>query len=213
MDNGNLLAAVRALRGKNAMRRLRTNGRVPANFYGPHYETMALDLDAKLLDNALAHRRPIYKLEIADKGNFEVILREVQRDPVSDKVLHIDLYGITRGQKITVTIPVKITGIPIGVRTGGGILEILRRHLDIECLPKDIPEYIELDVNDIEVGESRHVSDLKLENVSILLDQKSTIAAVVPPTVAKVIAEVTAEAEETAEGEAAEEKKAEPAKE
>ena len=203
METEKLTANIRTVKGKNSMIRLRNQGRVPGIFYGPHYETMEIDVDAVMLKNALARRKPLYQLEIAGKGDFEVIFREIQRDPVSEKIQHIDLYGITRGQKITLTIPVKIVGIPVGVRTGGGILEVLRRHLEVECLPKDLPDFIEADVTDIEVGSSIHVGDLKVENLIILLDKKTTIAAVVPPTVTKTVAAITEEAAVSAEGEAA----------
>jgi len=203
METEKLTANIRTVKGKNSMIRLRSQGRVPGIFYGPHYETMSIDIDAVMLKNALARRKPLYQLEITGKGDFEVIFREIQRDPVSEKVQHIDLYGITRGQKITLTIPIKIVGIPVGVRTGGGILEVVRRHVEVECLPKDLPDFIEADVTNIEVGSSIHVGDLKVENLTILLDKKATIAAVVPPTVTKTAVAVTEEAAAAAEGEAA----------
>ena len=205
MEIDKIQAVVRTNRGKNAMRRLRNSGRIPANFYGPNYETIAIDIDAIKFDKALSKRKSLYNLSIAEKGEFEVIFREIQRDPVSEKIQHVDLYGITRGQKITSTVPIKVVGVPIGVRQSGGILEVIRRQIEVECLPKDIPEYIIIDVTDINVGESFHVGDIKVENVEFLLDEKMSIAAVVQPTVVKVAASDLVEEAEGEEVESEEE--------
>lgn len=202
MEIDKIKAVVRTDRGKNAMRRLRNAGRIPANFYGQNYDTIAIDIDAIMFDNALSRRRSLYNLSIEGKGEFEVIFREIQRDPVSEKIQHVDLYGITRGQKITSTVPIKIVGVPVGVRQDGGILEIIRRQIEVECLPKDIPDYITVDVTDIKIGESLHVGGVKVENVEFLLDDKMSIAAVVQPSVTKAAA---SEIDEEAEGEEGEE--------
>lgn len=211
-----LTANIRGERGKNAMNRLRMAGQIPANFYGPNYETISITLDRIKFENALAKRHNLYSLDIVGKGEYEVILREIQRDPVTEKIQHVDMLGITSGQAISVTVPVKIVGIPIGVRNSGGILEVLKRHLNIKCLPKDMPEFLEVDVTNIEIGDSLHVSNLKYENITIDHDAKTAIATVVPPTVAKTTAETAAEtAAAAAEGgeaktaEAGKDKKAE----
>ena len=193
------MADVRTERGKNAMRRIRITGRIPGNFYGSNYDTIAVTFDEIAFRNAISQRKSLYTLVIEGKGEFEVIIREIQRDPVSERIQHVDLLGITRGQKITATIPIKIVGIPVGVRTDGGILEVLRRQIDVEALPKNLPEYIEIDVTDVEIGESVHVRDIVLEDVEILLDEKLSIATVVPPAVLKTAAEELEEAEGEAE--------------
>jgi len=209
-----LQAEIRASRGKNEMNRLRAAGKIPAVFYGPHLETLTISLDKVLFENALAKKHNLYSLDISGKGEFEVILREVQRDPVTEKIQHVDMIGITRGQKITLAVPVKIAGIPVGVRTSGGILEVLKRHLNITCLPKDMPEFLEVDVTNIEIGESLHVSNIHYDNIIIDHDPKTAIATVVPPTVTKTTVEAAAEAapaegEEGAAAEAGKDKKAE----
>lgn len=196
-NDNKLKAALRSERGKNAMRRLRRKGRIPAVFYGPRYEPISISVGAKELDQALSSQKGLVNLEIADKGDYEVIFREVQRDPLTEAVYHVDLLGITRGFKITSTVQVTILGTPIGVKTEGGILEVIKRELEIECLPKNLPERIEVDVSQIDIGESIHISDVALENVTILNDPRTTIATVVAPTVTKtMIEEAEAEGEE-----------------
>lgn len=201
-----LLATPRDERGKNAMRRLRRTGRVPGVFYGPRYKDIPLSVNVKELERALSTKRGLVNLDIEGVGEYEVIVREVQRDPASEKIQHIDLLGITRGEKITSTVPVKLLGTPIGVKEGG-ILEFVRRSLRIECLPKDLPEEVDLDVSQIAIGESIHVEDILVENVVILNNPKGAIATVIPPTVIKTEVEIAEE--EAAEAEAEEEAEAE----
>jgi large subunit ribosomal protein L25 len=203
MTENILTAAIRLEKGKNANRRLRATGFVPAIFYGANYETTHLKLKTKDLEQVLSRRRGLVNLVIEGKGEFEVIVREVQRDPASDKIQHLDLMGITRGQKMTSTVIVQLVGEPIGVKTGGGVLELHSRHLQIECLPKDLPEQIEVDVSALKVGDAVHVEDLKLENITILHSPKTTIASVAAPTVIKAAeaAPAPTEAEPTAETE------------
>lgn len=204
MSEDKLMADVRTELGKNAMRRMRSAGRIPGNFYGSNYDTISLSFDEIAFRNAVAKRKSLYTLVIEGKGEFEVIVREIQRDPVSERIQHVDLLGITRGQKITATIPLKFEGIPAGVRVGGGILEIIRRKVDVEALPKDLPEHIIVDVTDLDIGESIHVRDIRTEGIHILLTDKLTLVTVVPPAVIKTAAEELEEAEAAAAAEAAE---------
>lgn len=206
MSEDKLMADVRTEKGKNAMRRMRSAGRIPGNFYGSNYDTISVSFNEIAFRNAVAKRKSLYTLVIEGKGEFEVIVREIQRDPVSERIQHVDLLGITRGQKITATIPLKYEGIPEGVRVGGGILEVIRRKVDVEALPKHLPEYIIVDVTNLEIGESIHVADVRTEDVNILLTDKMTIVTVVPPAIFKTAAEELEEAEaEAAEAAEAEE--------
>ena len=188
MSENKLTAVSRSDRGKNAMRRLRKNGMVPAVFYGANYETMAVAVKTKELEASISHRRGLVNLEIEGQGNYEVVFREVQRDPMTDLIKHVDLLGITRGEKMTARVQVVLTGMPVGVKTSGGILEFNKRYLEIECFPKDLPENITLDVSGLDIGDSIHVEDLKLEAITILDSKKSTIALVAAPVVAKTAA-------------------------
>ena len=211
MSGDKLKAILRSERGKNAMRRLRIQGRIPAIFYGPRFEPISISVGEKELDRALSNRKGLVNLEIEDTGEYEVIFREIQRDPITEAVYHVDLLGITRGFKITATVPVMIVGIPLGVKTSGGILEVLRRELEIECLPKHLPEKIEVDVSRIDIGESIHIRDIALENISLLHDPRTTIATVVAPTVVKAAVEaIKAVSEGEEEGEVTEGKEEKP---
>jgi large subunit ribosomal protein L25 len=191
---------------------MRKTGQIPGIFYGPNYENLLISLDVKELDRALSHRKSIINLIIEGKGEFEAIFRDVQRNPVSEKIEHVDLYGITSGHKIHATVPVKVIGIPFGVKNSGGILEVIRRELNVECLPKDLPEEVQLDVSRLNIGQSIHIEDIHLENIIILHSPKSAVATVVAPTVIKVEEKVVAE-EEKVEGEGVEAKEKIEAKE
>jgi large subunit ribosomal protein L25 len=131
-----------------------------------------------------------------------VLIKELQRDPISGAYLHADLYAVDLQQKIHVSVPIQITGTPVGVSLGGGILDHATRELDVECLPNAIPEEFAVDVSELEVGQSVHVRDIKvLEGVEILNDPDVSIVSVVAPVV--VEEEAPAEEEEGVEGEAA----------
>jgi large subunit ribosomal protein L25 len=198
-------ATIRLPQSKREIHRLRKVGSIPGIFYGPNYENLMISLNQKELDRALSHRKSIINLAIEGKGEYEAIFREVQRNPVSEKIEHVDLLGITSGHKIHATVPVKVRGIPFGVKNSGGILEVIRRELNVECLPKDLPEEIELDVSHLNIGQSVHIEDIHWENITILHSPKSAVATVVAPTVIKAAEKVEAE-EVKVEGEGAETK-------
>jgi large subunit ribosomal protein L25 len=143
-------------------------------------------------------------LKVAGGGDFDgrqVLIKELQRDPISGAYLHADLYAVDLQQKIHISVPIQVTGTPIGVSLGGGILDYATRELDVECLPDAIPEEFTLDVSELEVGQSIHVRDIKvLEGVEILNDPDGSIISVVAPAV--VEEEAPAEEEVEGEGEA-----------
>lgn len=199
MAENSLSAVLRSERGKNEMHRLRSQGMIPAIFYGTNYENTPIAVNGKDLEQALAHRKGLVNLKIEGSGEYEVIFREIQRDPVTDKIQHVDFLGITRGVKMTSTVTVELTGEAVGVKSSGGILEFHRRHLDIECLPKDLPEKVVIDVTDIDIGDSIHVSDVEIENVTILNNPKSVIVSVAAPTISKALEEELEEGEEEGE--------------
>jgi large subunit ribosomal protein L25 len=124
-------------------------------------------------------------LNIENGGSTEVhraMIKDVQTDPVKGTILHVDLYAISMDKKIQLEIPILLTGTPVGV-SEGGILQQVRRTLEVSCLPGQIPDSIELDVSILEIGDSLHVDDLKIpEGVEVLADEQLTIATVIPPT-------------------------------
>jgi large subunit ribosomal protein L25 len=205
MKELNLTAQKREETGKGPNRRLRQNGDVPAIVYGPETEPIAIRVNYRILYRLL-HGVPLNTLinldiEGEDGPARKVIIRELQKDPVSGDLVHIDFHNVAMDKPITVTIPVNLVGIPIGVKTFGGIVEHIQRDVTISCLPAHIPEDVTLDISELSVGESMHVSDLKMENVTIIDEATRTLVTVVAPTVVKSAAE---EAAATAEGEAAE---------
>ncbi|KAB2841702.1 MAG: 50S ribosomal protein L25 [Melioribacteraceae bacterium] len=126
------------------------------------------------------------------------MLKDVQFDPVSDRIIHFDLYGVTVGQVLQIQVPVQITGSAVGVKEGGK-LQVQLHKIDVECLPKDIPDHIELDVTNLGIGDSIHASDIKIENVKIITPEDVVVVAVTAP---KAAAEETTEAsKETSEPE------------
>jgi large subunit ribosomal protein L25 len=186
-------------------RKLRAAGRIPAICYRRNAESVAVSLDPMELDGLLRKAssgiNTLIDLKVAGGGDFDgrqVLITELQRDPISGAYLHADLYAVDLQQKIHVSVPIQITGTAIGVSLGGGILDHATRELDVECLPNAIPEEFAIDVSELEVGQSLHVRDIKvLEGVEILNDRDVSIVSVVAPAVV----EEEAPAEEEVEGE------------
>ncbi len=205
-------AKKRTLTGKEKAKKLRKKGLVPAVVYGPGDEPLPLEIDAQSLNSILRAGKGenvIITLNIDNDQALQkkVLIREIQQDPVVGNILHVDFQHVLLTKKITVKIPVHLTGIPVGVSKDGGILQHALRELEIECLPTDIPEKVEFDVSALKIGDSIHVKDAKLEKVTILSDLEGSIASVVPPTIFKE--EVVPAAAEVTEPEVITEKKAE----
>jgi large subunit ribosomal protein L25 len=129
----------------------------------------------------------------------KVLFRELQLDPVTEAVVHIDFYHVSLTKAIRVHVPVHLEGVPAGVKLGGGVLQHTLREVEIECLPTEIPEVITVDVSELEVHQAVHVSDLPSTHWKLVTEGTQTVASVIPPVVEKV--EVPAEG--VLEGEAA----------
>jgi large subunit ribosomal protein L25 len=180
----NLQAGLRSTSGKGAARSLRREGKVPAVIYGHGREPESLVLDAPVLAKALQGASAATVLDVIVEGRAPVkaLLREVQRNPVRPAdVLHVDLYEIHADEKITVEVPVHLTGTADGVRNFGGVLDHVLRVIEIEVLPGDIPESIDLDVTALNIGDSLYVRDVRVPNAEILTDGDLPIATVVAP--------------------------------
>ncbi len=144
----------------------------------------------------------IFDLDIEGTSN-KAIVRDIQRDPVTSNIIHIDLFAISMSKPISISVPVTYVGDPIGVKTDGGIMQVTLRELDISCLPANIPDTVDIDVSELGIGEALHVSDLSIPDVKVLTEERRTMVVISAPTVIK--AEVTAEDEEGLEGEEGEE--------
>ncbi|MEA3297070.1 MAG: 50S ribosomal protein L25/general stress protein Ctc, partial [candidate division Zixibacteria bacterium] len=190
--------------GKGPARRKRMAGSIPAVVYGPEVEPIPISLDEKAFRstmNVSGRMSSLIKLDVEGNMNM-VVMREVQLDPLTSKILHIDFHAISMTEPINLSIPVSFVGTPRGVKTDGGIMQITMREIDISCLPSDIPEKIEVDVSDLGIGDSIHVSEVTIPNTTIMSSEQRTIVVIAAPTVVK--AETAEEVEEElAEGEEA----------
>jgi large subunit ribosomal protein L25 len=201
----------RSERGKNAARRLRREGMVPAVIYGGKGENLAVAVDPKALQKVLrseAGRNTILKLDIAGHGAANAILKSWQVDPIRESFLHADFYRIAMDVAIRVTVPIHVVGEARGVKVDAGILELVVRAIEVECLPGDIPGQIDVEVSDLAINQSLRVSDLQIPpKVKVLVSPDQVVVHVV--SVKEEVAP-TAAAAPVAEGEAAAAPAAEP---
>ena len=197
-------AKSRTERGKNAARRLRREGFIPAVVYGGKGDTVAVAVDPKTLHKVLrseAGRNAILKLDIADQGSSNAILKSWQVDPVRENFLHADFYRIAMDVAIRVTVPVATKGEARGVKVDGGILELILREIEVECLPGDIPERIEVDVSDLGINGAVRVSELPVTAKVKVLEAPDQVVVHVVSVKEEVVA--TPGAAPVVEGEAA----------
>jgi len=169
-------------RGKNDARRLRANGKVPLTIYGGEGEAVSAAASlaelATILRTESGHNT-IFTLDVDGEGATEVMFLDRQIDPIRGRLVHADLRRLVRGQKIEVTVPLHLTGEPIGVTEGGGVLEQMVREIEIRVRPRDIPDAINLDVSHLGVHDVLHVSDIPIdEHMEILSDPETVLATV-----------------------------------
>ncbi len=188
MERISLVALPRPEIGKNAVKRVRQAGRVPAVLYGRDRPSLPLSLDRKALLGALhteAGRNVLIDLHVRNDGGETtdtVMIAEMQHDYVRREVLHVDLRQISLTEEVEARVRIILAGIPEGVTAGGGILEQHLREVQVRCLPTAIPEHITVDVQALRLGASLHVRDLpSTEGVQILTLAEEVIAAVVAP--------------------------------
>lgn len=209
MKELNLTVEKRSETGKGVNRRLRQTGDIPAVVYGPETDPIPVKVNYQKLYRTMhgASMSTIINLEIEgdDVPARKVLIRDIQKDPITGSLVHLDFHHIPMDKPITLTIPVRTVGIPLGVKTFGGIVQYIRREIEISCLPTNIPDDIEIDISELNIGESIHVSDIDLPEVDIITDSARTLITVAAPTVIKTAAEEAegeaAEGEEGAEGE------------
>lgn len=189
-----LKAKLREKTGKGYARKLRREGMLPAILYGPHLkESISLEVERKELKDIVSHRSPheqILTLDIASqKANkkWEVIIKSAQRNWLKGGIQHIDFLQVTRGEKLTTTIPLSFVGKTSGEKEGG-IVEHLVRAVEVECLPGDIPPVIEVDVTLLGIGDSLRVRDLKvLPQVKIITHPEEIVVSVISPAREEVV--------------------------
>ena len=178
-----LVAEFRETQGKGASRRLRHEGKVPAILYGGHADARALTLSHQklliLLDNERFYST-ILSLKVGEQTQA-AILKDVQRHPFKNAIVHIDFQRVQEDEKIRISIPLHFTGAAVspGVKSQGGIVSHMRNETEVTCLPKDLPEFIEVDISGLSINESIHLSQLKVPEGVTLVDLAKDDAAVV----------------------------------
>jgi len=201
MESKNLNAELKPEKGKNVNRRLRDAGFIPAVIYS-HGECDAIKIKQKdffQLFRGQISESVIFDLKITDKkedSEMMAFVKAYQIDPVTDEIVHLDLFKVTKGEKINTQVPIEIVGTPKGIKLGG-MLEVSERVIEVECLPKDLPEKLVVDVTELLIDDSIHAKDIDLgEDVKLMSTPDAVIAAV---HTVKIIEEEVAEEEEAEE--------------
>ena len=199
--------------GKSVAGRLRRDGKIPAVIYG-HTSPTAIAVDAREFRNAFKRITANTIVELHMPGGVhEVLVKDYQRDNLTGQILHVDFYEFERGKALRTRVPIRLTGNPVGVKEGG-ILESQLRELDLECLPKDLPEEIVLDISELALDRALHVRDLTLPaGVKVLLASDQVVCLVAHRKAEEEVAPAAVEGEVPAEGEAAAEGEGEAAAE
>ena len=200
--------------GKNEARRSRAGGRIPAVVYGAGKPNVPISVDRKALSDIFregAGENAIFLLKLAGSDQSRhAMIRELQRDPVSRKPLHIDFVRVLMDVKITLKVPIEIVGVARGVKTDQGILDVVTREIEIECLPTNIPAHLAVDVSELGIGDAIRISELPaIEGVQIVDNPEKVVVHVTHPTREEEPAAVAAEG---AEGETPEKKEKEKGK-
>jgi large subunit ribosomal protein L25 len=167
---------------KNAARRVRVAGKIPAVVYGAGKDAVAVAVDPRVITKILysdSGHNTIFDLNVEGSAVVKAMIVDWQREPIKGHLLHIDLKRIAMDKMMRVSVPIQLTGIPVGVKTQGGILEHVMREVEIECLPSDIPSHLDVDVSNLELHGLIHVSDLPHSgSIKFLGDEGATVAHV-----------------------------------
>ncbi len=193
-----LNAKTRTETGKGAVKRMRSQGAVPAVIYGAHAKPVNLAIAVEELEKALhdaTSENVLVDLMVDEGGKTNkrlALIQEVQHHPYEDTILHIDFHEVVATEKLRANVPVRPIGEPAGVKTGGGILEYVMRELRVECLPQDLPEVLEVSVEVLEIGQSVHVGDIAPpKGVTLLDDKGQTVFLVAAPITEEELAAMT----------------------
>ncbi|HEY6466498.1 MAG TPA: 50S ribosomal protein L25 [Candidatus Acidoferrales bacterium] len=206
METFTVEGQIRETRGKNAARRTRLTGMVPATLYGARKEALALSVNAKQIARILRSEtghNTIFTVTVSGGGAEKAMLKDWQVDPLKGALLHVDLLRIAMDVRMRVRVPVRTFGEPQGVKVQGGIFEMVTREVEIECLPTDIPEEFKVDVSEMLIGKQLRAADLPLdpEKIKLVTDPQRVLAHVVTlkkeeePTAEAAVAAETAPAE------------------
>jgi large subunit ribosomal protein L25 len=167
---------------KNAARRVRVAGKIPAVVYGAGQDAVAVAVDPRVITKILhsdSGHNTIFDLNVEGSAVVKAMIVDWQHEPIKGALLHIDLKRIAMDKMMTVSVPIQLVGTPVGVKSQGGILEHVMREVEIECLPNDIPSHLDVDVSGLELHGVIHVSDLPHSgSIKFLGDENATVAHV-----------------------------------
>lgn len=194
MASASLSATRRSNTGKGVARSLRRNGQVPGVIYGHARQSQPLTLPGRELEKLLSQiSADNTVIDLAIEGSTSrALIREIQRHPFKQFILHVDFQEVVAGEKMTVPVPIRLIGTPAGVRLGGGIIDHTLRELSISVDPSNIPNHIDIDITHLELGESIHVSQITVPEGATVLDEPETAVVVIATPRAAVEAAATA---------------------
>jgi large subunit ribosomal protein L25 len=185
MEKVVLKANLREKKSKSLNKTIRRSGRVPGVYYSKHSEPLSIEvLENSINPLVFTSETHLISLEIDNQENRDCVIKDVQFDPVTDKVIHFDLLGLTKNEKFQLEVPLQFVGSPIGIKEGG-VLQTFLHKVEIECLPADIPQHLVINIQDLKLGDAIHVKDLNFEKITILNLPDSVIVAVTHPKVEK----------------------------
>jgi large subunit ribosomal protein L25 len=192
--------------GKNHCRRLRRAGKVPAVVYGLGRPPFPVAVEARKVEEVLrleSGRNTIFSLALSGESDRKraVMIREIQRDPLTERMLHLDFVRVDLEKPVTVSVPVHLVGTPEGVKNEGGVVDFVHRTVEVECLPANIPDRIDVDISALHINQNISVAEISEDAAYSILDPAETILAVVVPP--RVEAEPTTAEEEAEAAEAA----------
>jgi large subunit ribosomal protein L25 len=190
---------IREIFGKNASRRLRREGKLPANLYSAQTENVSLTLDKKDIFQILrseSGENTIFKISY-DSKTQDVMIKEVQTNHATDELLHVDLILIAMDKEIRVTVPFVLTGEAVGVKAEGGFVDFVTREIELECMPRAIPEHIEVDISSLHLHQSVKLEEISLPKGAKWVSDPETVIAMIHAQAKEEV--VTAEAEEEEE--------------
>ncbi len=202
-----LAADRRRTTGKELNRKRIVQGKVPGVIYGKGLETRSLEFGRRDLEKFLTTARRgtvVVKMSVSDGADSKesfAVLKECQMDPLTDRVIHVDFYEVALGQRFRIEVPLKVRGKAAGIELGG-LLEQVVRNLEVECTPDNVPEFIEINVSHLGLGQSMHLGDVMFPAgvQPVEKDMKMTIVSVQTPKVEEVVAVAPEEGAEVVEG-------------
>lgn len=182
---------------KNHARRVRVEGKIPAVVYGAGESSIAVTVDPRVVTKILhseSGHNTIFDLNVGGSAVVKAMIVDWQHEPIKGKLLHIDFKRIAMNKAMRVSVPVQLSGVPIGVKTAGGVLEQVLREVEIECFPSDIPDHLDIDVSELEMYGAIHISDLPHSGSIKFLGDETALVAHVTEVKEEVVADVLAPA-------------------